>query len=460
MTQITHVETALTDRMVEHALGLTYEAIPLAVIDRTKQLFLDFLGVALGGRALGASSEALLRGVQELSAGVHGSCTVVGEREGQAPHFAALLNAAFAHSMDFDDTHREAIMHQGAPLFAALLAAAEVAESSGRGFLTAAVAGYDIGGRLGIAHGDGVHRRGFHPTATTGIFAVTAASGRLLDIDKETLTDALGLDLSLAAGCQQFLETGGWNKPFQVGLTAHNALYSLAFARAGLQGTRQPLEGRYGYYATFAEPGSDLTKATDGLGQRFEALYTALKPYPCCRFNHAAIDAVVNIVKREAVRPEEVERIDVFIPSTNYQLVAEPVEVKRRPRGIVDGQFSVYFAAAIAAVEHGYTWESYQRLDDSLVQRLMEQTSAHPSDGLLEMSAQVAIKTARGTWKEEVRQPKGEPENPLTWQEIRAKFASLASRSLDKQRGDRIVEIVQELEHQGNLSALTAALRP
>lgn len=460
MTQTTHVETALTERMVEHALGLTYQAIPPAVIDRTKQLFLDFLGVALGGRALGASSEALLGGVQKLADGAQGPCTVVGGREGQVPHFAALLNAAFAHSMDFDDTHRESLMHQGAPLFAALLAGAEVAGSSGKDFLTAAVAGYDIGGKLGAAHGDGVHRRGFHPTATTGIFAVTAAAGRLLGIEKKTLTDALGLDLSLAAGCQQFLETGGWNKPFQVGLTAHHALYSLAFARAGLQGTRRPLEGRYGYYVTFAEPGSDLTKATDGLGQRFEALYTALKPYPCCRFDHAAIDAVVNIVKREAIRPEEVERIDVFIPNTNYQLVAEPVEVKRRPREIVDGQFSVYFATAIAAVEHGYTWESYQRLDDSLVQRLMEQTFAHPSDDLIEMSAQVVIKTARGTWKEEVRQPKGEPENPMTWQEIRAKFASLASRSLEKQRADRIVEIVQELEHQGNLSALTSALRP
>src|SRR5207302_385121 len=124
----------------------------------------------------------------------------------------------------FDDTHAAAIMHIGTPLFPALLAAGE--DANGPDFLTAAVAGYEIAGKLGSAHLDRVHLRGFHPTATTGIFGATAAGGRLMSTPPDVLESALGLASSMAAGTQQFSDGGGANKPFQVGMAAHNAIVS------------------------------------------------------------------------------------------------------------------------------------------------------------------------------------------------------------------------------------------
>src|SRR3954471_5348444 len=157
----------LTRRVASYGGHLRYEALSPEAIDRAKQLLLDFIGVALGGAALWSEREALLRSVSALAAGASGDATVAGQNGGCVRQHAALLNGAFAHSMDFDDTHREAIMHVGTPMWPALLAAGE--DASGVEFLRATVAGYEVAGQLGTAHGDRVHRRGFHPTATTGV---------------------------------------------------------------------------------------------------------------------------------------------------------------------------------------------------------------------------------------------------------------------------------------------------
>ena len=207
----------ITERLVDYTLGLKYEDIPPEVIERTKQLFLDFLGGAVGGRTLAESNTAVVRGAAALAADTPGACTVLGEQRQFPAHLAALLNGTFAHSMDFDDTHKEAVTHPGTPLFAALLAVAEQTGASGRDLLTAAIAGYDVGCKLAILHSDRVHMRGFHPTATTGIFACTMAAGRLLGLSRDALLNAVALNLSQAAGSVQFSETGGANKPLQVG---------------------------------------------------------------------------------------------------------------------------------------------------------------------------------------------------------------------------------------------------
>ena len=153
------------------------KALSPEVLDRTKQLFLDFLGVALGGMALGPGMAELRLAAQRLAGSGGGPCTVVGNAATYPAPYAALLNAAHAHSMDFDDTHRDTVSHPGTPLFAGLLAVGEPEGVSGLDFLTAAALGYELNGKLGKAHGDRVHQRGFHPTATTGLFVVTAAAG-------------------------------------------------------------------------------------------------------------------------------------------------------------------------------------------------------------------------------------------------------------------------------------------
>ncbi len=458
MTAAISQET-LSEQVAGYALGLQYEAIPPEVLDRTKQLFLDFLGVTLGGRSLAEAGPALIQGASCLAGGATGPCTVAGEPQCYPPYYAAFANAALAHAMDFDDTHRDAVMHQGTPLFAALLAGSEVAESSGREFLTAAVAGYEIGGRLGLAHGNRVHLRGFHPTATTGIFAVVAAAGRLGGFDEGTIRNALGLALSMSAGCQQFSESGGDNKPVQVGLAAHNALYCLVLAKAGVRGTGLPLEGRFGYYATYATEGSDLGGLSFD-GPPAQALQVAVKPYPCCRCSHAAIDAVTLLTAREDLMPEEIEAIEIAIPPVGYQLVGQQPDLKRRPPTVVDAQFSIYFAAASAALDRAYSWDSYQKLTDPRLHRLMDRVSVSPSEDIEGMGAKVALVSTKGSWDLAVAFPKGEPEVPLGWREVEAKFRSLAGQGLDPGRIEALIGRVHELDKLARVGELAALLRP
>ena len=453
-------DLGISEQLVDYTLGLSSEAVPPEVLDRTKQLFLDFLGVALGGRALAEASGPILLGVRDLLNGQEGPCTVVGEHSRFPAHFAALLNGAFAHGMDFDDTHRDAIMHPGSPIFATLMAVAEENGTSGREFLTAAVAAYDVANKIGRAVGEGIHKRGLHPTATTGIFAATASAARLAGMSRDQTLSAWGINVSQAAGSQQFLESGGWNKPLHVGLAAHNAIYSIAMARHGFLGAIRPLEGRFGYFFSYSAHGWDPAQIS-GLGTDFEVMSTGVKPYPCCRYNHGVIDAVAGLVREHRVSPDDIASMDVYISPMAHTLVGEPEGLKRRPTTVVEGQFSGYFASAVAAVEGGYSWQSYDRLQDPRVHALMGITTCHPTPEIKGMACRVTIATRDGQELERgVPLAKGEPENPVTWDEGIAKFASLAEGTLGQERARRVVNAVRGLEDTQDFSEFAALLRP
>lgn len=450
----------LTEQLVDYTLGLSYESLPPGVVDRTKQLFLDYLGVALGGRVYADPSESILRAVTLLSDGQRGQSTVVGDSREFPPHFAALLNGAFAHGMDFDDTHRDGIMHPGAPIFSTLMALAEEKGSDGKEFLTAAVAAYDVANKIGRAVGEGVHKRGLHPTATSGIFAATASGARMVGLSREQALNALGINVSQAAGSQQFLEQGRWNKPLHVGLAAHNAIYALKLAACGFKGAVQPLEGRFGYFYSYSADGWDPTKIT-GLGTDFEVMSTAIKPYPCCRYNHGLIDAALELVWEHQMASENIATMDVYISPVGHSLVGEPVGLKRNPTSVIEGQFSAYFAAAVTAVDGEYTWASYTKLQDPAVKDLMAVTTVHPTPEMERMACQLRITTKDGrTLQKDVTLAKGEPETPLTWEEATAKFISLAQHSLGLKNSQRVLEAVQVLEGVQDVSEFTALLRP
>ena len=449
----------VTTALVDYAHALKYEDVPPEVLERTKQMLLDFLGVAYGGLRVGESSEPIIMGTLDLAAGAEGGSVVVGRAERLPAHYAALLNATFAHSMDFDDTHRDAVIHIGTPLFATLLALVGERDVSGRDFLAAAVAGYDVTGKIGKAHGGEVHARGFHPTATTGVFGCAAAGARLLGFPPERTANALGLNVSQAAGSTQFLENGSWNKRFHTGLAAHNAIISLAMARRGYLGATSPLEGRHGYFALYAD-GADASRSLDGLGGEHEVMNTAVKPYPCCRYSHATIDAVSDVARAESLAPEDIERIDVTMGETGYGLVADPPEAKREPSNVVEGQFSVYFAAAASAMQGGYSWDAYARLRDPGLRRLMQRTNVTLDASFgAGMQSAVAVRTADGRVHERfVPYPKGEPENPMTWDEMQGKFAEWSEPVIGPSRAAQVVEQVALLESLPSMRDFAANL--
>ncbi len=449
----------VTDRLADYALTLEYDQIPAQVIDRTKQLFLDFLGVAFGGREVADSTDPVIKGVSELSRGATGSSTVLGEKNLYPPHYAALLNATMAHSMDFDDTHRESILHPGTPLFSTLLALAEETGASGIDFLTAAVAGYDIGNKLGKAHGSSMHDKGFHPTATTGIFACTAAGARIMKLSHQQAANAMGLNNSQTAGTQQFLVNGAWNKRLHTGLAAHNAILSLVMARHGFLGAAEPIEGKYGYFALYGTGPLQTASALDGLGHTFEVMHTALKPYPCCRYSHGVIDAVTGLSNDHGLSSDDIEAMEIELGPTGYEIVANPPDFKKRPATVVEGQFSVYFAAAVAALGP-YSWDSYELLGSPPAVDLMDRTAVSIDGRLKEMESRTTVVTRDGRrLTRDVPLPKGEPENPMSWEEMEAKFTYLAEKTLGAEKARKITLQVGELERLGTMAELTRNLR-
>ncbi len=457
--------TGITNALVDYAQNLKYEDIPPEVLERTKHMLLDFLGVAYGGLRTGESSSPVIDGVLDLASGAAGESAVLGRPERLPAHYAALLNATFAHSMDFDDTHRDAVIHIGTPLFATLLALADEHASgghavSGRDFLTAAVVGYDVTGKVGKAHGGSVHARGFHPTATTGIFGCSAAGARLLGYSAQQTANAMGLNVSQSAGSTQFLENGSWNKRFHTGLAAHNAVMSLVMARHDYLGATSPIEGGHGYFALYAGSGADASRALDGLGSDFEVMNTAVKPYPCCRYSHATIDAVADIVRAESLASPDIDGIEIAMGETGFGLVADPAEMKRVPSNVVEGQFSVYFAAAATAGNGAYAWDAYDRLDDAEVRRLMQRTSVTLDERFgAGMESIVSLRTADGRVIERtVPYPKGEPENPMSWDEMQAKFTEWSEPVIGAERAAQVIESVASLESLASMSELTANL--
>jgi len=449
----------VTQAFTGHALSLAFDDIPTEVVERTKLLFLDYLGVAFGGAQVAESSGPIIDGVRELAAGAPGDASVLGGCAPLPAHYAALINATLAHSMDFDDTHREGILHIGTPLLSTLLALAEGSGASGRELLTAAVAGYDVIGKLARAHGGAVHARGFHPTATTGIFGATAAGARLLGYTPEQTANALGLNVSQSAGSLQFLANGSWNKRFHTGLTAHNAIVSLVMARHGYVGATEPIEGEAGYLALYAGGEADLAVALDGLGSSFEVMKTAVKPYPCCRYSHATIDALVEMARADGITSGDVDTIRIGMGTTAFGLVADPPDRKRTPSNVVEGQFSVYFAAA-AALAGTYNWRSYDRLDDAAVRGVMARTEVTlvPQMGA-EIGSTVTLTTTDGrVLSQDVPFPKGEPENPMSWDEMHAKFLEWSVGSVGEANAHALADMVGRLELVGSVRELSPHL--
>ncbi|NQV98956.1 MAG: MmgE/PrpD family protein [Rhodospirillales bacterium] len=421
----------VTKILAEFAHGLSYETLPAAVRSRSKQLILDLAGNIIRARHDAESSPSLVAAMMGLGYG-NGDCTVLGDSHGYTPPGAAMLNGALAHSLDFDDTHAAGSIHAGAPIIPAAFAVAEQQGAAGRDVIAAIVAGYEIQIRLSLALGPSDHYdRGFHPTATCGIFGATAAAGKLLGLDAAGLASAFGVALSQAAGSMQFLHEGGWTKRSHVGQAAMNGVIAATLAAEGFRGAVDAFEGQVGFLHAYA-PAADHARAIADLGGVWETLNVAVKPYPSCRYSHAPLDALIALRAAHQINPQEITRVTVGVSKTGWKIIGDPEITKQHPKSVVDGQFSMPFCAAVALRTGGLGWDDYRRhLTDpetlALCARI--ETGVDPkADAAFPatMAGRVVIETKSGQYEAYVETPKGEPANFVTDDELLGKFDGLA----------------------------------
>ena len=307
------------------------------------------------------------------------------------------------------------------------------------------------------------YARGFHPTATLGVFGATAAAASLLGLTAAELEHAFGVNGSQAAGSMQFLENGSWNKRVHPGFAAHGAILAVELARRGFVGSSEPLEGRRGLLAGYSDAARPEL-AVAGLGERWEILHTAVKPYPACRYAHAPLDILTDLVAEHGLRADEVEAVTIGVSDAAVDLIGAPLERKRRVESVVDGQFSMPFLAAVALLRGRMTWSDYELVGDpetvALTQRVTvvsdpEANALYPERWL----GAVEVETARGTFADRRWITRGEPERPLGWEGVEAKFDALASATLGAEERGALAAVVRDLAGLEDLRALGARLR-
>jgi 2-methylcitrate dehydratase PrpD len=450
------MELPLTRHLASFCHNLRYDDLPAEVVDRAKYFFLDYLGVAVRG-SLSDSSQPVYRLTGDL--GGAGVATLLGRQEKAAFAYAALANGTSAHSVELDDTHQGGSIHLGVSVFSTALAVAEQVDASGRDFIAAAVAGFEAAARLAMALRPKEHyARGFHPTATCGTFGSTVAAAKLLGLSEAQLVSALGVAGSQASGSMEFLTDGAWTKRFHPGWSAFSGIHAALLAREGFIGPTTIIEGKDGFLKAYTSQ-ADPRKITDGLGADFQILRTAVKPHSCCRYTQAPIDATLQLVKEHNLKPQDIERITIGMLETGIPVICEPAERKRQPLGIVDAQFSLPFGIAVALIKRQAGLEEFSEpmLTDPLVQQLMAKVS-YARDPELEKNyprewpawARAKLTDGREVFAH-VRFPKGDPENPLSWDELIEKYRGLAGAVWRLDTINRVQATVHVLEQQASM---------
>lgn len=421
----------ITKTLATFASGLTCETLPPEVMMRARDLTIDLIGSIIRASAEADSTPSLLAMAKRLGLDGGGDATVFGFNRRYSPAAAALFNGMLGHSLDFDDTHSDSSTHPSAPVVPAALAAAEVTGASGRDLLTAIVAGYEVMLRLGNALDPTAHyARGFHPTATAGVFGAAAAAGRLFGLDPDEMGSAFGVAASQAAGSLQFLVNGAWNKRYQVGAAAMNGLIAASLAREGFLGARDAIEGTHGLLVGYTDH-PHPEKAVAGLGTVWETMKIGLKPYPACRYTHAAVDGLLALRAEMGLTPDNTGRIRIGLHRNGITLTGVPLPEKRRARSIVEGQFSMPFAAAVALKLGRFGWDDYDQLARSDIESICDRVDVIRDESLEGLShpfgATLAVETAEGVFERRIQDPSGEPGTFPSPEALRAKFIGLAA---------------------------------
>ena len=437
--------------LAEFVASLDAASLPPEVSKRTSQLVLDQFGIALRARHEAALCDATAATCARLGL-TGGSARVIGDPARYAPPGAAFFNGCLGHALDFDDTHAKGSIHPSAPIVPAALAAAEMTGASGAELVAAIVAGYEVQIRLSLALGPSVHyARGFHPTATCGAFGAAAAAARLMQVDAAGIERAFGLVGSQAAGSMQFLVDGAWNKAFHVGYAAMNGLVAASLAAEGYQGATGAIEGEYGFLHGYSD-GATPALAIEALGERWETLDIAVKPYPSCRYGHAAMDALIALRAEHGFTIEDIASVRIGLPATGIRLIGTPLPDKQAPENYVDGQFSMPFVGAIALRDGAMGWDAYdQHLGDADTLALCKRIDVY-NDPAIEamfpdyMAGSAEVTLADGTsHSHTVKVAKGEPANFLTDAELLAKFDALAAPVLEPASRERLGELLLDV---------------
>lgn len=409
---------------------------------------LDLLGVAIAGTRTPMTQISARFGYEHFASG---KCTVIGSRQPLSVAGAAWVNCNAASALDLDDGHRMAMGHPGAAVIPAALAVAETTGATGREFLAALVAGYEVAVRASVARVPWYKDR-MYSSGIWGVLGVAAAAGKLLGFDEATLQSAIGNAAShgsfppggLQANYSMVKEVIGW-----AGMTGCAAAL---LAQQGFIGPEDVMDysGRW-----------DTAQLAEELDnpERYAILSTYFKPYAVCRWAHSSVDAVLDLIGRHHLRQDEIQKILV---ETFYEVTRL---VNYAPRNAIAAQFSIPFALAIALLNRRIDPEdvSEENLQKPEVLDLARKVEVVVDPEINDQFpaktiARVTMTTARGRFQTTVEYPRGNPENPLSDDELRAKFRALTSKIVGEKTSEHLQAAILDLAQARDVTSLTQLL--
>ncbi|CAB3827523.1 MULTISPECIES: MmgE/PrpD family protein [Achromobacter] len=457
-----HLPAEATRILAEFASSLQFVSIPQAVLARMKTSLIDSIGCCLFGISLPWTRHVLAM-VQED--GCRPAAAIFGTGECSSAGNAALVNATAGHAFELDDIHKESIVHPGSlalPAIAAL--AGQAGLRSGRDWLTALTAGYEIGTRVGNAATMQLFFRGFHPQGTSGCFVAAAAAARTLALDAGQTRHAFGIAGSQAAGLMAAQE-GAMVKRLHAGRAAQGGVMAAMLARRGFTGIGNVIEADYGGFLSTYSGAPDPGRLTGGLGVHWEAGKIGYKPYASVTSIHAAQDALRALCLEHALSADDIVLIRVGVSAMTHVHCAWPY----RAQGVTAAQMNLYYGLAAIAVDGEAFVAQYRedRLQDPRLLRFMDRIQAVVDPAIDAMgpafrhAARVQVETGGGAvLHHEILHRRGSPENPLSHDDVVAKFHLISAPVISELRAREIVSVVEDLDSLRDTAQLLALLAP
>ena len=457
------LDAGLSAKLAAAVSGLQQSAVPDDVLGYLKLCVADAIGIAFASHHY-EFAERAFKGIDIL--GSSGNACVIGSDRGYTPRDAAMLNGLLIHGLDFDDTHLGSVIHCTASALPAVLGIADSQRLSGAEALLAVLAAVEVDARLGSIAGGTFQQLGFHPTGLVSVFGATLAVSRCLGADSAAMIRAQGIALSMASGSMAFLDDGSWTKRLHPGWAASSAITAGALGHAGFDGPKEAYAGRYGFYALYTrDTETDLSPVLDQLFQRWEMLSVAIKPYPVCHFNHAAIDAALALREEHSLRADAIERVTVQLHERQFSVVCEPEDAKRRPQSDYDAKFSIQYAVATALVKgrFGLAELDTESREDARVLALCQRISFEHSDESHYpdyFSGGIRIETTSGaTLRQFETVNRGAAGRQLSSSAVKEKFLQNLQLTADQPRAEKVWQAVMHLESQPDTQELMSAIR-
>ena len=448
-------------KLAQFIHDITWDQLPERVRETAALRVLDLVSVAAG-----AAKDPLVEKAKQALGAVSGcgNVSVWGDTRKYPLATAAMLNAMLAHTLELDDVHTASKTHGSASLIPAAWSCAEYLGKSGKDFLLAVVCGYETVNRVGMAFGVSAHRnRGWHATATCGVFGCAAACAKLLDLSVDQIVSALGMAGTQSSGVWAFLGDGSNCKILHPARAAADGIEAAFLAKAGMTGPEHIFDAKDGGLLYAMSDGGDVSKLSQGLGEVYEILNMDMKPYPCCRSAHCAIDGILKIREQMEARTglkiqnrseaeilaQQIQAIEIDTYLVGYKQCAVS-DGCLHPKTILDAKFSTPYSVAAAFLYGTVGMEQFEPeiVEGKEIQALLEKVTVHPADRFTEQypkhwGCHVKVTMQDGTaYEAEVEDPSGSVARPLSPEQAMKKAEEFLSVVCPGRENEEIREIL------------------